>query len=794
MTDNPYAIGNPVPRREDLRLLTGQGRFTDDAQVPGQAYGFVLRSPHAHAKLGAIDTRAAAAMPGVLAVLTAAEYVADGLRPVPNVPNPAHITRVSEPAFANADGSPVFQGEQWPLARDRVRHVGEPVAFVVAETADRAEEAAERIAVEYSPLPAVTEVRRAVTGGAPLLWEGAPGNVCFDVELGDGAAVRAAIAAAPQVVRMELANNRVTAVAMEPRGCIGIHDAGSGRYTLIAGSQGSHALRRQLAGLLGCPPDRVRVVCEDVGGGYGMRNWLFPEFALAVWAAKRIGRPVKWLATRSESFVSDMQARDLATSAALALDSDGRFLALEVDHLSNIGAHTMSFVPLSNGVFLIASIYDIPCAHVRARAVLTNTLPTGPYRGAGRPEAMFNIERLIDEAAAQCGFDRIELRRRNLIPQDRLPYPNPVGLTYECGAFHDNMEAAMELAGWDGFPARRAESRARDRLRGIGLANYIETPVGFPRECVRVTVEAAGPGSPSGAGRVVTHVGTKNHGQGHETSFAQVVAEWLGVPYQAVDIVDGDSDLLPEGGGTHSNRSMRIAGTLMVQGCENIIAQGKALAAHVLEAAEADIVYEGGEFSVVGTDRRIGLFDLAARATGDDFPEDLRGPLSAEERFHGRIPAYPTGCAVAEVEIDPETGAVAILDWTAVDDVGRAINPLIVEGQAHGGIAQGIGQAFCEDIAYDDATGQPRGASFLDYCLPRADDLPSFRTQSADNAPTKGNPLGVKGGGEGGTTPALGALINAVVDALRPLGIGDIRMPATPERVWQAIRAAARCD
>lgn len=782
MTDNPFGIGRPVPRKEDFRLLTGAGRFTDDSSVPGELYGVVVRSPHAHATLGAIETRAAAALPGVRAVLTGADYAADGLKPIPNVPNPAHAVDVSRPAFANTDGSPVFQGEQWPLARDKVRHVGEPVAFVVADTLAAAEDAAELVEVAYAPLAAVTDVRRAVTDGAPLVWDAASGNVCVDADLGDADAVTAAMASADHVFSMDLVNNRVTAISMEPRAGIGLYDEAGGRYTLIAGSQGSHALKRQLVGLLGCAPDRVRVVCEDVGGGYGMRNWLFPEFALVVWAAQRLGRPVKWVSTRSESFVSDMQARDLATRATLALDRNGKFLALDVDHLSNIGGHTMSFVPLSNGVFLIASIYDIPCAHVRARAVLTNTLPTGPYRGAGRPEAMFNMERLIDEAAAALGFDRLDLRRKNLIPQDRLPYPNPVGLTYECGAFHDNMETALRLAGWDGFAARRAASEARGRRRGIGLCNYIETPVGFPREQVKITVDPSG--------RVVADVGTQNHGQGHETSFAQVVAEWLGVDFASVDIVNGDSDRLADGGGTHSNRSMRIAGTLMVQACDAIVERGKAVAAHALEAAVADMTYADGVFSVAGTDREISLFDVAERAEGTDIPEDIRGPLAAEENFRGRIPAYPTGCAVAEVEVDPETGAVSIEAWSAFDDVGRIINPLIVEGQTHGGIAQGVGQALCEDIAYDDATGQLAGGSFMDYCMPRADDLPPFRTDHADNAPTKGNPLGVKGGGEGGTTPAPGALINAIVDALRPLGVTDIEMPATPQRVWRAIRAA----
>ena len=780
MADHPFGIGKPVLRKEDRRLLTGLGKFTDDAFVPGEAYGVVVRSPHAHGIIVRTKTTAAENSAGVMGVLTANDYIADGLKPIPNVPNPAHAIDVTQPAFFNSDGSPVFQSDHWPLARGKVRHVGEPVAFVVAETLVTALDAAERVEVTYEPLPAVTDVRRALEKDAPILWDAAPGNICVDPPLGDGSAVEKVLRQADHVVEMELTNNRVTAVSMEPRVGIGIYEEGSGRHTLIAGSQGSHALKRQLTTLLGCTPDRVRVVCEDVGGGYGMRNWLFPEFALVVWAAKRFSRPVKWLGTRSESFVSDMQARDLVTHAKLAINASGRFLAIDVDHLSNIGGHTMSFVPLSNGVFLIASIYDIPNAHVRARAVLTNTVSTGPYRGAGRPEAMFNIERLIDVAANGLGIARVEVRRQNLIPQKSLPYTNPVGMTYECGAFQDNMETALKLADWSGFVNRQTVSEGRGKRRGIGFSNYIETPVGFPREQVKITVDPKG--------RVIADVGTQNHGQGHETSFAQVVADRLSIDFDSVHIFNGDTNRLVDGGGTHSNRSKRLAGTLLLKASEAIIERGNVIAAHILEAAFGDIVYSGGNFFVDGTDRKISLFEVAKQAEGLSLPEDLSGVLTNEQHFHGRIPAFPTGCAVAEVEIDPETGHVSLEAWSAFDDVGRLINPLIVEGQIHGGIAQGIGQALCEDIAYDDATGQPSGGSFLDYCLPRADNFPSFQTGHADNAPTAGNPLGVKGGGEGGTTPALGALINAVLDALRPLGVTQVEMPATPYRVWQAIQ------
>ncbi|NKB19250.1 MAG: molybdopterin-dependent oxidoreductase [Alphaproteobacteria bacterium] len=776
MGETEFGIGQPVRRKEDFRLLTGAGHYTDDMKLPGQLHGYVVRSPHAHALLNSIDISGAAKAQGNVAVLTAADYEADGLGPLPHVPNPAHITRPKSPAFENLDGSKVFHGPHFPMVREKVRHLGEPVAFIVAETEAQAIDAADHVVVDYTALDAVTDVRRAITESASQLWDDAPGNVCFDSVLGDKTATEEAFANADHTIKLDLSNNRVTAVSMEPRGAIGIYDAANDHYTLIAGSQGSHRIKDPLVALLGCDPEQVRVVCEDVGGGFGMRNWLFPELALVVWAAKRIGQPVKWISTRSEAFLSDMQARDLETTAELALDKDGEFLAVRVDHLGNVGAHTMSFVPLANGVRLVTSIYDIPNAYVRVRGVLTNTLSTGPYRGAGRPEAMFNIERLIDEAAAAIGLDRIELRRRNLIPQDKLPYLNPVELTYECGAFVENMEASLTLADWQGFDTRLAESGERGLLRGIGVSNYVETPVGFPREVCDITI------NPSG--RITVGVGTHSHGQGHETSFAQVIAEEMSVDFDKVDIVFGDTDIVPDGGGTHSNRSMRIAGTLMVQGCETIIEQGKALAAENLEVAASDIEYCNGAFLVTGTDRKISLFHLAARA------EEQGTPLVANERFQGRIPAYPTGCAVVEVEIDPETGVVTICNWSAIDDVGRVINPMIVEGQTHGGIAQGIGQALLEDIAYDDESGQLIGGSFLDYCMPRADDLPFFQAETVNNAPTQGNPLGVKGGGEGGTTPAPAALINAIVDALRPLGVKDIKMPATPLRVWQAIQSA----
>ena len=782
MSAHAFGIGRPVPRKEDLRLITGQGRYTDDYTAEGMLHAVLLRSPHGHARIRSFDVAAAQRAPGIAAVLTMLDWRVDGLGPLPLMPNTTDINDVARPALGNSDGSALYVTPGWPMAAERVRHVGEPVALVVAETEAAARDAAEAIEVVYESLPAVTDAERALERGAPLLWDAVPGNLWLDAEKGDAQATAQAIAGAAHVVRRRFVNNRVTAVAMEPRAALGRYDAATDAYELVAGTQGPHRIRDPLARLFGIAPEKLRVHCQDVGGGFGMKNFANAEHALVLWAAKRLGRPVKWVATRQESFLSDMQARDLITDAALALDDGGRMVALEVSHIGNIGAHSTSLVPLANGSRLITTVYAIPAAHVRVRGVLTNTLPTGPYRGAGRPEATLVIERLIDEAAAQLGMDRIALRRMNLIAPDAFPWRTPVGVTYDCGAFADNMQAALRRADWDGFAARRRESQECGRLRGIGLANYLETPVGFVRELVEIAVDPAG--------TVEVRVGTFGHGQGHETSYSQVVAELLGVPFGAVNIIHGDTAAVKEGGGTHSDRSMRLAGTLMHRGCAVIVGRARAIAAHLMEAAETDVAFAGGRFTVSGTDRSVGLFEVAARATGADIPETLRGALEAAERIADRVPAYPTGSAVCEVEVDPDTGAVAILRWSAVDDVGRVINPLIVEGQVHGGIAQGVGQAMLEDVAYEDGTGQLRAGSFLDYAMPRAGDLPSFDVDAVENAPTQGNPLGVKGGGESGTTPALAAFMNALADALGSAGAAPVAMPATPERVWRAIRAA----
>jgi aerobic carbon-monoxide dehydrogenase large subunit len=763
-------IGKPVPRREDLRLVAGQGRYTDDFHPPDAVWAYVLRSPHAHADIKAIQTRAAATMPGVLAVLTAADYKADGHRGIGHVPIPADAHDVAKQAFYAAPDSPILDVPQLPLADDRVRFPGEGVAVVIAETLEQARDAAERIEIDYAPLPAATTPLAAIEDGAPQIWPAAKRNVAFHASFGDEAAVRRAFGTATVVVEQEFINSRAVNCQMEPRSAVGFYDRERDAYKLVSGSQGAVRQRVYLAQALGIPPDKVHVVSPDVGGGFGPRSNLYTEQVLVAWAARKVGRPVRWTSDRSEAFLTDYQGRDLVTRAALALDGDGKILAMRSELYGNVGAHTVTYVPLSNGYRIMSTVYDVPIAFADLRGVMTNTTSTAPYRGAGRPEAVFVIERLLDLAAASLELDRVEIRRRNLIKRRQLPYRNPMGLTYDSGDFTGNMEQALTRADWAGFADRREESRQRGRLRGIGVANYVESPVGAPREKVVVTVR------PDETIEIVA--GTQASGQGHETSFAQVIADYLGAPIERIRLVTGDTSIVTAGGGTHSDRSMRIAGTLLVQAAEQIIERGKALAAPRLDAAPADIGFSDGFFRAARSNRAVGLFDLARSS-------DISGTAD----FTGRIPAYPTGCAVCELEIDPETGTVQIVRYTTVDDVGQAINPMIVDGQTHGGIAQGVGQALGEHLVVDPDSGQVLSGSYMDYALPRADWLPSFDVSLAED-PTSGNPLRVKGGGEGGITPAPAAVINAVVDALQDYGIAHLDMPATPHRVWAAIAAA----
>jgi carbon-monoxide dehydrogenase large subunit len=772
-------IGQPVRRREDLRLLTGKGRYSDDVNLPGQAHAVMVRSAHAHAWVRAVDAAAARAMPGVLAVLTAKDVKADGLRPLPHISNshPADIQ------IKNRDGSPTVVPKHQAIVGPEICHVGEIVAVVIAASLAEAKDAAEAVAVEYEPLPAVAHALAAAEPGAPRVRQNFP-NVILDGDVGDPIATEAAFARAAHVVRLDTWIPRITGVPMEPRAAVGDYDAPSERYTLYAGAGGAVSPRRDLAMVFGVPPEQVRVVMQDVGGNFGTRGSFNAEFALVVWAAKRLGRPVKWTSDRQEYFIADYQARDLTVSAELALDGGGRFLAMRGSNLVNQGAYALAFGPLNKGVEIMSSIYHVPAVHFRGRAALTNTIPTRPYRSSGRPEVMFVMERLIDLAAIETGIDRIELRRRNLVPESMMPYTNPFGMVYDSGAYHRVMERVLEIADWPGFPARRVEARRRGKYRGIGVANYVDTATGAPREKAEVTVKPEGPIG----GTVEVVIGTTSQGQGHETSFAQLITEWLGVPIDSVKLVTGDTDRVSVGGGAHSGRALRLGSIVMFNSSNQIIEKGMRIAGHVLEAAVEDIAFAGGKFEVKGTDRAIGIFEVARAALERaDLPEDLRGPLQGISDETVTLAAFPYGCHVCEVEVDPDTGIVEIVRYSAVDDCGRAVNPMIVHGQVHGGIVQGVGQALWEQCVYESGTGQVLSGSFMDYAMPKADMVPFFDTELSE-VPSPTHPLGIRPAGEGGTTPALGVVINAVVDALGEFGVTHIEMPATPERVWRAIQ------
>jgi aerobic carbon-monoxide dehydrogenase large subunit len=772
-------VGQSPRRHEDERLLTGRGRFGDDLKLRGQAIAFVLRSPHAHAEIATIDTTRAACAPGVVAVLTAADYLADGHRPMLHAPasqSPPDIT------LANTDGSTIAVPDQMPLAHDRVRFAGEAVALIVAETLAAAKDAAELIAVDYRPLPAVSMGLAAAEPGAPHLWE--QPNVVVDALVGDGAATDAAFARAAHVARLDTHVQRVTGVPMEARTALAEYDPGTERYTLYAGGGGVGRPRKDVAHMLGVEESRVRVVAYDVGGNYGTRNNTYPEFALACWAARRLGRPVKWLCERGEALLTDFQGRDLTVSAELALDREGNFLAFRTSNLSNLGAYAASFVPLTKGTELSTSLYRTPVAHARARAAFSNTISTAPYRSAGRPEVMFVMERLVDWAAREFGFDRVALRRRNLIPEAALPYPNPFGMTYDSGAYEQILDRTLALADWDGFPARRASSRAAGKYRGIGLGTYVESQSGSPFEEAVVHVRPQG--------LLEVEIGTLSSGQGHETSYAQLLADWLGVENHRVRLVTGDTDRNKFAAGSHSGRSIRLASITIHAASQRIIEKGLQIAAHLLETAEADIAFADGRFTVTGTDRAVDLFAVAEAAERDArLPAELRGPLKGMGDVVSRISSFPHGWHVAEVEIDPDTGKVELARYTAIDDVGRAVNPMIIHGQTHGGIAQGMGQALMEHCVVDPDSGQPLAGSFMDYAMPRAGDLPFFATDLSE-VPSTTHPLGFRGGGEGGITPALGVITNAVVDALAEFGVTHIEMPATPEKVWRAMRGEDR--
>jgi carbon-monoxide dehydrogenase large subunit len=778
---NNTGIGQPVRRREDFRLLTGKGCYSDDYNFPGQAYAVMVRSPHAHAIIRSLDTAAAAAAPGVLAVLSGRDLLADGLQPIPHSVGTRHPADIT---LENKDGSPPFIPPHFPMTAEEAHHCGEIVAMVVARTVAAAKDAAELVAVVYEPLPSVTHSLTAVEPDAPRARGDGLSNISIDAEIGDRSATNAAFARAAHIVKFDTWVQRIAGVPMEPRAATGVYDPDTGRYTLYAGIGGAVRPKQELAKILGVAEDKVRVVMREVGGNFGTRGSFNPEFALVTWAARRVGRPVKWTCERQEAFLCDYQARDLAVDAELALDSVGNFIAMRGSNISNVGAYPISYGPLAKGVEIMSSIYHVPAVHFRARAAITNTVPTRPYRSSGRPEVMFVMERLIDLAARKCGFDRLELRRRNLVPETAMPYRNPFGMVYDSGAYHQVMERVLDLGDWAEFPARRAESRKRGKYRGIGVSNYVDTATGTPRERAEVTV------LPDGVVEVV--VGTVSNGQGHETSFAQLISEWLGVPIDSVRLVTGDTDRVSVGGGSHSGRALRLASIVMLNASRDIIDKSMRIASHALEVATNDLEFIDGRFAVKGTDRSLGIFEVAAEALRrNDLPDDLCGPLNAESDETINIASFPYGCHVCEVEVDPDTGVVELVRYTAVDDVGRAVNPMIVHGQIHGGITHGVGQALSESCVYDRGTGQLLSGSLLDYAVLRADTLPFFATELSE-IPAATHPLGIRPAGEGGTTPALGVVINAIVDALSEFGVTHIEMPAKPERVWRAIHKRDR--
>jgi aerobic carbon-monoxide dehydrogenase large subunit len=774
-----FRIGASMPRVEDLRLVRGRGRYTDDVEVPNAAHMAVVRSPHAAAHIRGIETADARAAPGVLAVLTGADAAADGLG----------LLRTSVER-KRRDGRPMARPPYRLLALDEVHFAGDAVAVVIAETRAAAMDAADLVAVDYEDKPSVTEAADAVAPGAPAVWpDEVPDNVCFLFEQGDRTAVDAAFARAPHVTTLDFRITRVSANPIEPRNAAGWYDPFEDRYTLYAGTQGPHKLRSELAEtVLNIPAHKIRVVSPDVGGAFGMKNSPFPEYGLLLWASRRIGRPVRWTATRAESFLSDYHARDNHSTVELALDQNGIFLALRVRTLANLGAY-LGFNtphPSTNNLGGLAGTYRTPHIHAEVLGIFTNTQPMAPYRGAGRPEATYAIERVIDVAADELGIDRVELRRRNLIPPEAMPFKTGLVFTYDSGAFEKNMDRALAEADWAGFEVRRREAAARGRLRGIGIANAIEIaggPFKNPNEeSAEIRFDADG--------SVTLLMGTHNHGQGHETSFRQIAASLLGIDPERARIVAGDTDAVGHGRGTFGSRSMMAGGTALVRATDKIVAQGKAIAAHMLEAGESDIVFADGRFTVAGTDRAVRIEDVARTSyTAGKLPSGAEYGLSARVIATPPEASFPNGCHVCEVEIDEDTGAVEIVGYVVVDDVGTVINPLLVKGQIHGGVAQGLGQALLENLVYEPGTGQMVTGSFMDYAMPRADDMPSMTVISSP-VPSPNNPLGVKGAGEAGTVGALPVVMNAIVDALRPLGVTHIDMPATPARLWAAIRTA----
>jgi carbon-monoxide dehydrogenase large subunit len=762
-----FAVGQPVSRIEDPVLLRGQGRYTDDLNLPGQAFAVMVRSPFAHGILRGIDTGAARAASGVLGVFTAADLKAAGIKPMQvNVSGQNH------------DGRPFPRPVQYALAEAKVRYVGDPIAVVVADSRAAARDAAELVMPDIAPLPAVTDAAAAARPGASVVHDEAPGNVVLDWKFGDEAAVEAAFASAAHVVGARMRNNRIVVAALEPRACLA--EFAEGRFVLRVVSQGAFGMRNSAANALGVPREQVRVLVGNVGGSFGMKSSLYPEYVCALFAARALGRPVKWTDERTGSFLSDSHGRDHDQHVELALDAEGHFLALRVRGFGNLGAYlsnSTTLPPTMNLVKNIIGTYRTPLIHVAVRCMFTNTTPVGAYRGAGRPEGNYYMQRLIELAAAKTGIDGVELRHRNMIAPAQMPWQAPSTMLYDSGEFSAVLDKALALADWNGFAARRAESAGRGKLRGRGIGQYLEVTAPARAEMGGIRFE------PDGTVTIVS--GTLDYGQGHATPFAQVLVRELGVPFGKIRLVQGDSDQLLEGGGTGGSRSIMNGGGAIVAASAEVVKKGKALAADILEAAEADIVFEAGKFRIAGTDRAIAVIDLAAELAR----RGRAGALDVALVFPGVTSAFPNGVHIAEVEVDPDTGTVIVVRYAMVNDFGTVVNPLLVAGQAHGGVVQGIGQALAEHVVFDEA-GQPLAGSFMDYAIPRAGDAPDF-VWASHPVPAKTNPLGAKGCGEAGCAGALPAVMNALNDALSAAGAGPVEMPASPEVVWRALRAAA---
>jgi len=783
---NGTVLGASILRKEDRRFLTGRGTYVADIERPGMTFGVFVRSPHAHARIRAVESADALALPGIFAVLTGEDIKRDGVGGIP-----------CGWCVTGKGGVPMKEPPHPALAQGKVRHVGDPVAFVIADTLAAARDAAAAVAVNYEILPPVTNVTSALEAGAPTVFDEIPDNICYDWELGDRGATEAAFKRAHHVANIKLVNNRLVGNPMEPRAAIAEYDPATAQHTLWTTSQFPHIVKLLMGNfVLKIPQHKLRVIAPDVGGGFGVKQFHYAEEAVVTWASTKVGKPVKWICERSEGFISDAHGRDHVTEAELALDAGGTFLGLRVRTIANMGGYLSTFGPnIPSYLYgpLLAGVYTTPAIYCEVKAVFTNTLPVDAYRGAGRPEATFVLERLVDVAAREMGIDRAEVRRKNTIPKSSYPYKTPVLVEYDNGDPLRCLERVLVAADWKGFSKRKAGSERRGKYRGIGLCTFAEA-CGLAPSRIAIRLGARGGLFESATvrvhptGDVTLLMGTHNHGQGHETTFAQIVSEKLGVPFDNVQVVFGDTDKVQFGLGTYGSRSLAVGGSALVKAADKVIVKGKKIAAHMLEASESDIEFKAGIFSIAGTDRRKNFQEIALSAHFPaNYPLDILEPGLEEQAFYDPVNfTFPSGAHVAEVEIDPETGAVALINYVAVDDVGTVINPMIVQGQIHGGLVQGIGQALCEACVYDEVSGQLLSGSFMDYCMPRTDDIPPMHVETLSTACTH-NPLGVKGCGELGTIGAPATVINAVVDALSHLGVTHVDMPASPSRIWRII-------